>query len=190
MYSKAGRTGQGRGRWRRAALPVLVALSFAAPAMALTLEDCSRSADEVLGHHHGGGDGGGDAQDLGGSNILYRSAFAYGGNFNAALTLVNCRTGATLRMITVASDAKGRGYDKAETVEKLVRDLVRSPEHYSMVDVSRILKQRKIEHVMSTSVEEICPCMALYPQDRGQKRPYVYRPGIYVEPPQESGSNR
>lgn len=190
MRTRKSRAGSGRGHWRRAALSALAASAFAVPgaSVALTLEDCRNSADELL--HHGGGQGGGDAEDLGGATLMFGSAFAYDGEVRSAVTLVSCRTGNSLMAITSYRKRGKTVFDVTEATKRQLRELARSPKSYSMADVARILEARKIAVRQSVSTEETCPCKALYPEERGRKTAYVYRRAFIEPPPLDPGPGR
>jgi hypothetical protein len=146
-----------------------VAALVASSAFGMDVTQCSRAME--LGNH--GWEG--SYENLGSSLVLFESGGYFDGSGSSSAYFVNCKSGETIRAIVSSEESGKVEYDHQDVPKSPILEMVQSPTAYSFFDVLSALKRRDIDARLSTSNEEICACLALYLQDRGSKKKYVFQ---------------
>ncbi|MBL9054447.1 MAG: hypothetical protein JNN02_12030 [Tabrizicola sp.] len=137
------------------------------PALAMTVEECSSASDIDPMHEFEGG-----YEDFGNSLVAFEGGGSIGGGSWGYVDLVRCRSGETLS-VDVMNKGSAARRDEAWGV---IRDMVASPDPYSLADVKAKLIAAGFAVELTTADAEICACKALYPSERHGKTPYVFEP--------------
>ncbi len=148
------------------AFATLTALVLASPALALTLEACTRTT-----HVSHGGEAG--HRDLGEGRVAYAEWWSQEGVYLDYI-VADCRAGEALRVRAREERISDRtSFDRRDDVEKVLATEFRAaPSLFSFERLALALKPAGQDINIAPMLEEPCACAAAYPQHLGTRTPF------------------